>query len=105
MEKIQHKYNKHLHKKVPLFWDNAGFHKSKYIKAWLKKENPIDNMWLELVNFPPNDPRFNPAEQVKKVAKDNIVKNNERPFEEIKLEFFQYLNRKRFNINFVDKYS
>lgn len=104
LDKIKHRYFTKKKKKVLLFWDNAGFHKSKEIKEWLKINNPKKEMWLELANFPPYHPEFNPTEQVIKISKDAVVKNNEKDFEDIQLEFFKYLVKTKFNITFVSRF-
>jgi transposase len=62
-------------------------------------------MWLELVNFPYYCPELNPTEQVIKISKDAVVKNSEKPFEEVKQDLWRYLTQTKFNVNFVEKYS
>jgi transposase len=55
-------------KPILLLWDNGGSHKSAEVKQWLT-DNP--NI-VELDNFPPYSPEFNPIEHVWKELKKHI---------------------------------
>jgi putative transposase len=45
---------------ILLIWDGARWHKSKEVKQWLRDNPGI----VELMNFPPYSPEFNPQEKV-----------------------------------------
>lgn len=61
-------------KKIFLIWDGAGWHKSKEIRQYLSRINKGETK-LELFNFPPYTPEFNPQEHVWKALRQNITHN------------------------------
>jgi len=84
-------------KKIFLIWDNAGWHKSKEIKKFLSKINK-DKTKLELFNFPPYTPEFNPQEHVWRALRQNITHNRlEKDFSVLIKDCLKYLNRIKFN--------
>lgn len=81
-------------RKFLLLWDNASCHKSKEVKQWLK-DNPDA---VELDNFPPYSPEFNPIEHVWRALKRHI--NHLRggaSLTEIMKQSEYFLNKKTFN--------
>ena len=54
--------------KILLLWDNGACHKSPEVKQWLIENPGI----VELDNFPPYSPEFNPIEHVWKELKKHI---------------------------------
>lgn len=81
-------------KKILLLWDNAGSHKSAEVKQWLT-DNP--NM-VELDNFPPYSPEFNPIEHVWKELKKHV--NNLRgsaTLDEIMMTATKFLKNRKFH--------
>jgi len=61
-------------RKIFLIWDNAGWHKSKEIRRFLSEINKGETK-LELFNFPPYSPEFNPQEHVWKALRQKITHN------------------------------
>ena len=68
VKKFKDKLYTRSKKKILFIWDNASSHKSKEVRDWLK-ENPNQ---IELDNFPPYSPEFNPIEHVWKILKSDI---------------------------------
>ncbi len=62
--------NQYPHKKILLFWDNAGWHKGSAVVNFLQHDGNID-----IINFPPYSPEENPQEKVWKAARKNISHN------------------------------
>jgi len=80
-------------RKIFLIWDNAGWHKSKAVRRFLKSTKQF-----ELFNFPPYSPEFNPQEQVWKALRQNITHNRlEKDFSVLVKECLIFLNNFRFN--------
>lgn len=76
-----------------LLWDNAGWHKSKLIRRFLKSTKQF-----ELLNLPPYSPEFNPQEQVWKALRQNITHNRlVKDFSVLVKECLTFLNNTRFN--------
>jgi len=61
-------------RKIFLIWDGAGWHKSKEIRQFLSEINK-GKIRLELFNFPPYSPEFNPQEHVWKALRQKITHN------------------------------
>jgi transposase len=79
-------------KHILLLWDNASWHKSKLIKAFLKTTNQFT-----LMNFPPYAPEFNPQEQIWKALRQNVTHNRfEKDFDILIKDCLKYLNRSNF---------
>lgn len=84
--------NVYLHKKILLIWDNAGWHKSKKIRQFLKTTRQFD-----LFNFPPYSPQLNPQEQVWKQLRQNITHNRlELDFNVLIKDSLKFLNNNNF---------
>ncbi len=84
-------------RKIFLIWDNAGWHKSKEIRTFLSKVNK-NRIRLELFNFPPYSPEFNPQEHVWKNLRQNITHNRmEKDFFMLAKDCLKYLNRNDFS--------
>jgi transposase len=80
-------------KPILLLWDNGGSHKSAEVKQWLTDNPGI----VELDNFPPYSPEFNPIEHVWKELKKHI--NHLRgtvTLEEIMVVAKKFLKNKKF---------
>lgn len=71
LEKVKRYRNENLtnaQEKILLLWDNGACHKSPEVKQWLADNPGI----VELDNFPPYSPEFNPVEHVWKELKKHI---------------------------------
>jgi len=83
----------HTGKPILLLWDNGGSHKSAEVKQWLANNPGV----VELDNFPPYSPEFNPIEHVWKELKKHI--NHLRgtsTLPEIMIAANRFLKNKRF---------
>lgn len=69
-------------KKILIIWDNAGFHKGKVIKNWLRR-----NSNFFLMNFPPYSPDYNPQEHVWKYGKDETANMQFSSFRKLITQF------------------
>jgi len=77
---------------ILLIWDNASWHKSKLVKAFLKTTSQFT-----LMNFPPYTPEFNPQEQIWKALRQNVIHNRfEKDFDILINDCLRYLNRSNF---------
>jgi transposase len=72
---------KYPRKRIIIVWDNAGFHKSKYIKAVLGPGKPLRR--ITLINFPTYAPDKNPQELIWKYGKDGISNKVFNRFEDL----------------------
>jgi len=61
---------KYPNKRIVIFWDNASWHKSQFVREYLATKNPF-----KLYNFPPYSPELNPQEHVWKEVRDKIINN------------------------------
>jgi transposase len=68
LKKLKKQYSD---KNICLIWDNAGWHKGKFIRQELKKGKSLCN--FHLINFPPYAPDTNPQEHVWKYVRDRIA--------------------------------
>lgn len=83
-------------KKIFLIWDGAGWHKSKEIRQFLSETNRSKTK-LELFNFPPYTPEFNPQEHVWKALRQNITHNRlEKDFAVLIKDCLKFLNKNNF---------
>jgi len=79
-------------KHILLLWDNASWHKSKLVKAFLKTTDQFT-----LMNFPPYAPEFNPQEQIWKALRQNVTHNRlEKDFDVLIKDCLGYLNLSNF---------
>lgn len=84
-------------KKIFLIWDGAGWHKSKEIRAWLSTINKGETR-LELFNFPPYAPEFNPQEHIWKALRQNITHNRlEKDFAVLIKDCLKFLKKTDFS--------
>ncbi|MFH1859206.1 MAG: IS630 family transposase [Patescibacteria group bacterium] len=84
-------------KKIFLIWDGAGWHKSKEIRAFLSTINK-GKMRLELFNFPPYTPEFNPQEHVWKSLRQNVTHNRlEKDFSVLIKDCMKFLKKTDFS--------
>lgn len=89
LKKLAKQYLKHH---IMLVWDNASWHKSKEVRAFLKTTRQFT-----LMNFPPYTPEFNPQEQVWKNLRQNVTHNNfEEDFSVTVKTCLRYLNKNNF---------
>ena len=96
LKKIGTRYKSY---KIVIIWDNAGWHKSKAIKAFLKSTKSN----FHLINFPPYAPDLNPQEHVWKKARAQISHNKFiHNIEEASRKFGDYLNSNLFKYRFLD---
>lgn len=76
-------------KHILLLWDNASWHKSKLVKAFLKTTDQF-----ALMNFPTYAPEFNPQEQIWKALRQNVTHNRfEKDFDVLIKDCLRYLTR------------
>lgn len=88
----------HRGKKIVIVWDNASWHKSAKIKAFLTKTKHN----FHLINFPPYAPELNPQEHVWKTGRSHVTHN--KFIANIDKEtnaFVNYLNNRCFNYQFT----
>jgi transposase len=79
-------------KHILLLWDNASWHRSKLVKAFLRTTDQFT-----LMNFPPYAPEFNPQEQIWKALRQNVAHNRfEKDFDVLIKDCLEYLNRADF---------
>jgi len=84
-------------KKIFLIWDGAGWHKSKEVRKFLSETNK-GKIRLELFNFPPYSPEFNPQEHVWKALRQNITHNRlEKDFPVLIKNCLKFLNNTNFS--------
>lgn len=65
-------------KKICLIWDNAKWHKGKFLREKLKKGQSLER--LHLINLPPYAPDTNPQEHIWKYAKDKTANHQDESF-------------------------
>jgi transposase len=85
-------------KKITIIWDNASWHKSITVRAFLEK-NPYK---FHLIALPPYAPELNPQECVWKAGRTNVTHN--KFIENIDAaadEFVDYLNTTKFEYKFL----
>jgi transposase len=74
-------------KHILLIWDNARWHKSKAIRAFLKTTKQFT-----LFNFPPYTPEFNPQEHIWKALRRDVTHNRfEEDFNVLIKDCLKYL--------------
>lgn len=84
-------------RKIFLIWDGAGWHKSKEIRQFLSETNEGKTR-LELFNFPPYSPEFNPQEHVWKALRQKITHNRlEKDFSALVKICLKFLNGNNFS--------
>ena len=84
-------------RKIFLIWDGAGWHKSKEIRQFLSEINK-GKIKLELFNFPPYSPEFNPQEHVWKALRQKITHNRlEKDFPVLIKNCLKFLNSNDFS--------
>lgn len=86
-------------KRIVIVWDNASWHKSAEVKAWLSttKHN------IYLISFPPYAPELNPQEHVWKEARSKVSHNKFiEDIDQATDEFVSYLNDTLFKYSFFD---
>ncbi len=87
--------NQDRHKRICIIWDNARWHKTKYIRTKLAKGKSLEK--VHLIALPPYAPEVNPIEHVWRFAKDNIANRQNIEFEEIKHQFDNLISQTLFN--------
>lgn len=86
-------------KRICIVWDNAPFHKSKAIKAQLKKHGILER--VHLIAMPPYAPDENPIEHVWNTAKQAIANIQHSTFEETKAAFSNFVAQRSFRYSFA----
>lgn len=87
---------KYADKKVVLFWDNAPWHKGKYMKQFL-----LNCKDFLILNFPPYAPEENPQEHVWKALRAKITHNTFiRDIDKTSRDILIYLNNTLFKYKF-----
>ncbi len=80
-------------KKVVIIWDNAPWHRSKEVRAYLQKTKHN----IKLIAFPPYAPELNPQEHVWKEGRSQVTHNNFiENIDKATDEFIDYLNNTLF---------
>ncbi len=82
-------------KRICIIWDNAKFHKGKFIQLNLRKGKALEK--IHLINFPPYAPDKNPAEHVWKETKQKISNTQFINFNKTKQVFKQLIASHKFN--------
>jgi len=88
----------HPGKKICVVWDNAPFHKSKEIRAELKKGGILER--VHLIAMPPYAPDNNPIEHVWNTAKQHIANIQHETFEQTKQAFMDFVTIRPFDYSF-----
>jgi transposase len=91
LKKLKAKY---LRKRICVVWDNAAFHKGKFLRSELSKGKSLEN--FHLINFPPYAPDKNPIEHVWKDAKGATANIQHSAFEETKRAFVGHVGGRKF---------
>lgn len=89
-------------KKLVILWDNASYHCSKEVRAYLDQVNPglEEKEWkITCLPFAPNAPQQNPVEDVWLQGKNFLRRHffENKTFMQVKCSFFNFLNKKVFN--------
>ncbi len=92
----------YLKRHILLIWDNARWHKSKEVRAFLTTTRQFT-----LVNFPPYTPELNPQEHVWKNLRQNVTHNHfEENFSITVKTCLKYLNKNNFkSIRFLNLFG
>jgi transposase len=86
-------------KKVVILWDNAPWHRSKEIRAYLQKTKHN----LTLIAFPPYAPELNPQEHIWKEGRNQVTHNNFiENIDKATDEFVNHLNSTIFKYRLLD---
>lgn len=81
-----------------LIWDNASWHKSEQIKAFLRNTQHS----FHLIQFPPYAPELNPQEHVWKAGRTNVTHNTFiENIDKATDQFLNYLNETFFEYKFI----
>ncbi len=84
-------------RKIFLIWDGASWHKSKEIREFLSETNKGKTR-IELFNFPPYTPEFNPQEHVWKALRQKITHNRlEKDFSVLIKDCLKFLKKNNFS--------
>ena len=84
-------------RKIFLIWDGASWHKSKEIREFLSETNKGKTK-IELFNFPPYTPEFNPQEHVWKALRQKITHNRlEKDFPVLIKDCLKFLKKNNFS--------
>lgn len=97
LNRVKSYYQKNLlytGRPILLLWDNGGSHKSAEVKQWLNDNPGV----VELDNFPPYSPEFNPIEYVwKELKKHTNHLRGAVALKEIMAAAAKFLKNKRFH--------
>ena len=98
--KYLHAENKE--KRLVIIWDNASYHCSKKVRAYLGQVNQglEEKEWkITCLNFAPNAPQQNPVEDAWLQGKNFLRKHffENKNFNQVKCSFFNFLNKRIFN--------
>lgn len=85
-------------KRICVIWDNAAFHKSKQIRAQLKKHGILER--VHLIAIPPYAPDNNPIEHVWNTAKQAVANIQRDTFEATKKAFRDFVTERSFRYSF-----
>ena len=89
-------------KKLVILWDNASYHCSKDVQAYLDQVNHglEEKDWkITCLPFAPNAPQQNPVEDVWLQGKNFLRRHffENKTFMQVKCSFFNFLNKRVFN--------
>jgi transposase len=88
--------SKHPRKRIVIFWDNASWHKSETVRAYLTATKQF-----QLYNFPPYAPDLNPQEHVWKELREKVLNNRLiGNIETVAQEAVEFLNNSLFKYKF-----
>jgi len=95
LEKIGQIYQK---KRMVILWDNASWHRSQELKAFLSQTRYN----FHFIHFPPYAPDENPQEHVWKAGRAQVSHNQYIPnIDVVTNDFVSYLNKTRFHYKFL----
>lgn len=86
-------------KKLAIVWDNAGWHRSKGLRALLGKGKEFSH--IRFIWMPPYAPDENPEEHVWKYGKDEIANDVYATFEDLRKKFEFAVSGKVFHYTFT----
>lgn len=84
----------HPDKKITIVWDNAGWHRSKELRAALSDYTNLEK--VHLINLPPYAPDRNPIEHVWNEAKNQIANLQRDTFDETRTAFEDFITTNTF---------
>lgn len=98
VEALEELSRRYVDKKLMIIWDNAGWHRSKKLKACLGDGNKFSH--IKLLWLPPYAPDHNPQEHIWKFAKSEVKNMITGTFAELKDIFKESIQGKSFDYKY-----